>query len=541
MNTTQTFQQQALEIRGEIRRFSTDSLVNQFFAYLQKTPHLLKDGQVSAPWVVLLAIDWALELSDNALQRDASCEDAHNILNRIWQIQHLTSTGGPDALLVQLRALLAPQITFQRSPQSMGFFFLRMKRIIDASPDHRDELKQVFLNLHKIDFDIFYAISFTILVMCIRQNLRAIMYSDILNFLTPHHSINDIALVLKILSSTLDQLKSRARDERTSKLPSERDYFKESIFLQTPFLRLDDCLLIIHPVVVLVGTSESVLRSLIRQNDASRRLFTKCFEEYVALVHQEFDVPMIRENELRDMYNRAGKGDQPVVDFLLADQSASILIDAKGIDPTNPHLSATSRYALTRRIRGQHLKAIEQIIDTIGVLSEIQPQQLNSIENRYGLVITHQDFFLGTSDRILTFIHSVERERIQKKAENLILFRNIHFMSIEQYEHLQMIVSQHHVSLKDFFEFVSESESRRETTKMIMDQYLAAFSEHVTGALAVPSGTPSLRAELDRIFEQILTTAEANNNYWRTRVPIYGDDGIREYLKAYTRLHNSIF
>lgn len=527
----QEFDRQANRIREKIKRFNTESLFLELFKYVQSTTKIAKDGGIAAPWLALLAIDWVFELSSQSGIKRAKASDAHSIVQMLWDIQSIAIGGNAAPIPVQIRALFGPQIKFQGDERKSVFLLLRVKKIIDSNPHEASGFKDSFFAHHKVEFDTFYEIAFFLCVTSMRQSTFFIPYSVLAESLIPHYKLEDFVKALKVLSSTLGNLIKQSARERDRTIPAT-DYLKESIFLVTPFLLSEKGLHISHPRVAMVGVSESIIRSFIRGDERNRLAFTRCFEEYVNKIHEEMGISAIREDALIRFYEANSAGGRKVIDFLRLDTpNKSVFIDAKGIEPTNAALSATTRFSISRRVKQQHIRAIEQIIDTIAVLSENSFEGLASIENRFGIVVTHQDFFLGTGDRILEFFHETISRPLVDLAENKILFSNIHFMTVEQYEQLNRINSETGSTVPDFLEYVNHSQSVPEKARMMMEQYLGEFSKEVYAKNYLPNGSKSLVHEKDCMFEKAIAILEKNHDYWR-QVGKLGDQGIAHFLQT---------
>ena len=285
----------------------------------------------------------------------------------------------------------------------------------------------------------------------------------------------------------------------------------------------------------MIGICESLVRIFIRLDQNNRNTFTKCFEEYIAQIHQEHNVHAFRENELQDFYKQKSASNRRVVDFLILENDTNIFIDAKGVDPTNPILSATTRYDISRRVKNHHVKAIRQIIDTVDVLQSNNFNEIVDLNSRFGLVVTHQDFFLGTGERILTFLPDDLKCELNQLAQNKILFSHIHFMTVEQYEKINCIISETKSSLSDFFCYIEQCEVDPKERKMVMEQYIESFSVLCYGEYNIPNGSPSLIKEKDRLFGIALEAMEQNKRYWKS-IGGKGDRGIFQFIRMRERL-----
>ena len=531
-----SFDEAAKPIRERIKKLSTVTLFTELIQYLRQTYEIKGTGQIAAPWVVLLAIDWVLELHPYSGKRVATKADVKYILDNIWNTQHIAIGTESAPINVQIRALLAPQIIFQKSSLRMVYFFLRMKKIIDSNPEQGAKFKAKFSDKYLIDFEVFYEIAFTMCVFSMNEKISYFTFSVLVNTLVPSYSLKNLSITLNILSSPLSDLINKSIKEKDRLIP-EHEYFRQSVFLDSPFLLMIDGLFVIHPDVVMIGISETLIRNFIKLNDGNRVLFSKCFEEYINEIHQEFNVTAIREDKLKDFYRNHAQDNKKVVDFLVLEDQANVYIDAKGIDPTNTVLAATTRHTISQRIKGQHVNAIKQMIETIDVLSEFEFKGIVDIDRRFGLVITHQDFFLGTGEGILSFLSDKLSAELQELANGKLHFNNIHFLTLEQYETLNCIISETDVKLSDFLAYVSECLSDPKKSKAIMDMYIEEFSCKAYGKDFVPLASPSLIKEKDRMFELSLSILQENKDRWE-KIGSYGDQGVLRFIRCCKALQN---
>jgi hypothetical protein len=533
-----TFENSAKGIRDQMRMLTTESLLHGLIAYLQGSPKFQGTEQVSTPWVVLLAINWTLELQAHSGNKLATPKDVMSILNAIWNTQHLALGDNQAPIEVQIRALLIPQIKFQKSLKSMVYSFIRIKLILESNQSNGSKFKRDFYEKHRVNFDVYIEIGFFIAILTMNEKKKFFSYSMLICSLTPKYGISEITKVINILGQRLSGLIEMSKAEVTRAIPNS-EYFKESVFCDYPLLITNDGITIIHPCVVMMGVTESPIRSFIRKDDSKRQLFTKCFEDYIDSLHEEFLIAALRENQIKELYSSFKAQNRKVADFLITEGISSIIIDAKGVDPKNYVLSAVKRFDISKFVRDQHLKAIEQIIETIDVLSKNKYSGLACIGERYGLVITHHDFFLGTGARIFQFLDDKSKDKIINQANDNVELKNIHFMSIDQYECLLCICSETKSSLGSFFNFVSECESDHRKYRMTMDQYLEDFSEIVYGYCSIPNGSSNLLREKDALFSKLLDALNYNQNYWKQYGKM-GDIAIATFIDMHKQFTSEL-
>ena len=186
-----TFEESARPIRNLIRSFTTSSLFSELIKYLQQTPELRKNGQISTPWVVLLAIDWVLELHPYSGKKHATADDMMSIINKIWNTQHLALGSEVGPIHVQIRALLAPQLIYQRSQNDMVFFLFRLKKIVDADKSNSKTFRSYFLKKYSIEFDLFHNIAFIMCIFCMNGKSNFFDFSILVELLAPRYSLNN--------------------------------------------------------------------------------------------------------------------------------------------------------------------------------------------------------------------------------------------------------------------------------------------------------------------------------------------------------------
>ena len=268
-------------IRQRIMLFDTVSLFDELLRYLGQTPQMKENGQIAAPWVVLLAIDWVLELHPYSGKVRATQKDVQWVLNSIWRTQHIAVGVDTSPLSVQIRALVAPQILFQKSSRGMIYFFLRMKKIIAADSNQEAAFKSSFRKRHGIEFETFYELAFILCIYCMTKKTEMFGYSVLAENLTPYYQVDDVIKAINILSSTLPELVKKA-SRGPERVIHNYEYFKESQFLDSPLLLTGKGFLVVHPTVVMIGISESIVRCFLKDQQSNRTVFTRCFEAEVS-------------------------------------------------------------------------------------------------------------------------------------------------------------------------------------------------------------------------------------------------------------------
>lgn len=223
--------------------------------------------------------------------------------------------------------------------------------------------------------------------------------------------------------------------------------------------------------------------------------FGKLFEEYVRKVIDTTELRYFAAKDIKQLM----PSDQKSVDFLVIENDAAILIDAKGVEMSLVGRAALHPYEVIRATKDSVMKGIKQAFSVVQNLNRSNLDE-KILENKrlYIVVITYKHLFVGNG---ATFYHSIAKTEIDKlakehDAENLVPIENMFFLSIDEFD---LLVESHlatHHSLGSIFEKVIE----RNSSPLNMSMFFGWSLSKIYPDLKMPR---FLDQEITRITENL--------------------------------------
>jgi len=464
-------------------------------------------------------LEWTLELGIKVNTKDATEKDVQRILNAIWDLQdqalNLSDTKNP---FFAMRKLLLPQLRFQISQDSHSSFLTRFSLLIRHGR-YKDYFDEKFIKETKVSLDDFLTISLFLEMLFKNQNVKLVKYKDIITYLHPSIDLDSIIRVINLLGSSLRGLRDICVDRRKQlKGLKPSEYFLEPALISKPLILLKDGITTSHSYVATLGISEFVLRFFKNLNhDEFKKRFTKLFEEYLGELLKSSSISFMHEDEIMSLYKSSlpkGHLNNKVADFLINDSENALYIDAKGVEPNNTVLTTDNSKSMKNNLRDHLIKGIGQVAETASNMSIIEPQNYSEIKNRYALVVTHQDFYLGDAKVLRGYLGDEYKHKIDEAINGQIEVEKIHFCSISDFETILMICNQTNSTIFQFLDFCIESEKRPDTGKFHMTQYIQSFAEH-KGLESFYHYSNQVKLEFKKNHDYMKALIEESRNFWK--------------------------
>jgi len=526
------FDKEARKIREQIKKYSAHSLINNLLDYLAQPSQAL--GEVGKrPWVALLVLEWTFELTKECGEKIATKRDVLTILNQLWKIQHIPANLDDNRPLeVVLRALIIPQLKIQKPEHYYRLAFVRTYVIIKKYTVST-KLESKFSEIFGLSLDEYVRIALFLMITMISDSsgLVRLSYSAIVGALMDQYNLRSITRTLHILGIDLATMTQTLKQDHDRYI-RDNEYFQDSIFYRKPFLLLEEGLVSPHCSATSRGVAESLINHFIRLDDQLRTEFTKAFEHYLGELFTNHQLKFLSEVELLKFYKKQKVSDK-VADFVIFEDTGIIAIDAKGVEPRSDTVTTTKKYNLTRRLRDHHLKGIEQAVITLKNLVLQNHSSLHPQLPRYAIVVTHQDFFVGTGFHFKNYIDDLSWQRLEELSEGIIDLGNIHFLSIGHIETLLKLRQQHPNCLIDFLAYASKCAADTSTMAFEVEQYIARYSTEVLGEDGFPACGDELLASFQALCEEVIDDIESTRKFWYHINPIERrvDVFYRNYLK----------
>jgi|GEM_PF-1455766 len=513
-----SYSDKASKIRSKITQYNTISVVNLLLNRLH-VKHSGFDIPNSRSWISCLMLEWTLELGIIVNAKDANEKGVHKILNDIWTLQdqalNLVDNKNP---FFAMRKFLIPQLRFQISQDSHSSFLTRFSLLIRHGR-YKGYFDEKFMEETKVSLDDFLTISLFLESLFKDQNLSLVKYSDLITYLHPSIDLDSIIRVINLLGSNLDGLRDICVDRRNrlnGLKPSE--YFLEPALISKPLILLKDGISTSHSYVATIGISEFALRFFKNLNHGEfKKRFTKLFEEYLGELLESSFINFMHEDEIKSLYKSKlpkGHANNKVADFMIRDAKKILFIDAKGVEPSDTILTTNDSMLMKNQLRDHLIKGIKQTTETANNMSIIDPQNYSEIKNRYALIVTHQDFYLGDAKVLRGYLGQEYKHKIDEAINGQIEVEKIHFCSVSDFETIIMICNQTNSTIFQFLDFCIEPEKRPDTGKFHMTQHIQSFAEH-KGLKSFYHFSEQVKLEFKKNHDYMKALIEESRSFWK--------------------------
>ena len=176
-------------------------------------------------------------------------------------------------------------------------------------------------------------------------------------------------------------------------------------------------------------------------------------------------------------YDSTCKG--KVVDFLVADGDANVLIDAKGVEMSQSGMTAIKRGTVRRATKTSLIKAFEQGHEVAARLPQLEASHpiIKHRTTTYLLAVTYKELYIGNGATLAAMAGATELEKIRSAhaEDTLIPFENIYFLSIQEFENLMHLVSGGDIGLVEALEMAKKSDSDMSSHKFTFDLHINAW------------------------------------------------------------------
>ncbi|EPW6542201.1 GapS1 family protein [Vibrio vulnificus] len=512
-----SFEQEAYRIRRSIQRYTTESVVQHLLSRLHTDFGKGADQARSAPWVTCLALDWTLELEPESYATKASKEDVGRILNKIWSLQSVASNlDEAENIWLSLRAFLLPQLLFQQDQRLHLYFFTRLYTIMcseGASASFKNNFKQEV----GVELQDFFVFSLHFAAMFLEKSSSFISYSDLVCRLHPAFDIDAIRKMLKALGANPRGMRQIAQEQRAKRGELRAvEYFSEPMLISRPLLLLTNGVSSVHSYIATIGISEFVLRTLKRADaQGFKKKFGSAFEDYVAELLASYDKDVVREVMLKEFYQLKGiSNNAKVADFLIQEGGKCIFVDAKAIEPNERILVTDSPRMVKDRLKGTIIHAIDQTGKCSEILEENRYAPLPEKKNRYSLIITHQDFYMGNAKKLAEYLGIEFENRVYEALHDQILIENSHFCCITSFESILDVCNQAGTQLSHFLDYCAEKDKQKATARFDMRQHINEYGKLHNVDRSNPLGSEKLISDFNELYEDLMDKIKSSQRHW---------------------------
>ncbi|WP_439870304.1 GapS1 family protein [Pseudomonas syringae] len=465
-----------LSIQQVIRRYSPLSILVEALRYLYSPVKDPVEQASKHPWLIMLLIKWTFvdPLADAWLPRpDITPGKLHALLQEIYD---LSDTGSrPDEyedVRLFMRALAYQQFLHQTENGLLDI--ARQVQIFARVPENH-YFKTRFLRGLGVSISDFLRLAFA--VIAIVKKPEPIINRETLFELCPPFAPATVNAFLSAISIDVQDLPRELRAVDLD-LRHANEFLLQTPLLRFPLIKVGGQYWCVSPHVLERSLGHFIYDYLKRVDVGSfNSPFGKSFERYVGEQIERSGLAWADENELL----RALPGQGKVVDFIVADGDANVLIDAKGVEMAQRGMAALRRGDVRRATQTSLIKAFEQgheVAARVAAISNSHPV-IHARPSTYLLAVTYKELYIGNGITLAGVIGESEltKIRMQYDPRHLIPDENIYFLTVREFEELMSLVRDGKIGLVEALNRAKQADSNPLTHKFNFELHIAGWPE----------------------------------------------------------------
>lgn len=472
VESRQTYAEAAQSIRDELRKYTTFSI----FEIVLKTLHEPKRRGMYKwwlPWLLCQILEIAFELSPSKYAKAATQSAINRIVQKLFDLQDLAFKSDHKDQLINFRKIIVHQSRFDQPLERHAIFMDRFYSILFMQ-DGQQSFNKTFQNETGLSLEKFALLSSYVLNKVIDNDTVFVAYGDFVSELCAGFDVADVAKFIRLLGGTIGELQQLVKDVRKQgRELHASEYFEEPVLISKPIIIFEDGISTPHPNILAIGISEFVMRLLKEKMPGFKDKFTKLFERYVEELFADNGIEYIHERNIQSWYKAPNEA--PASDFLIRSNNDTLFIDVKGVEPKQTVLTSSNGRLIKERLKDAHVKAIAQISECARKLEELSVIS-NDVENRFGLIITHQEYYILDASTFLSYIGD-SGETISKKLSGCINPENLLFCTVSDWEKCLAVCVDANLSIIDFMKFCVTRQKSVQTRRFTFEMHVDDFAQ----------------------------------------------------------------
>ncbi len=483
-----------IEVQREFRRYDPISVLQQSLEYLYQPSKNPLGQLLKHPWLVMLLIKWVFQ--------DESCNvqgrppiSGTQLVDILQQIYNLEDIGRmPDeyedvSLFVRVTAYR--QFYYQHK---RGFFDIARQEALFSRVEDNHYFKARFEAITGVAVPDFMRLS--IVLLSAAHKHACVIPRTLMFGLCPYFKPHVVDAFLRAVSIELPEL------PKTLKAMGENIYDQRGFLYQTPFysfplIKVGGQFWCVSPHVLHRGLGYFIYDLLKRDNvNRFNAPWGKAFEKYVGTWINMTSLPVATEEEQKSVL----PGDGNLIDFLVSDGGANVLIDAKGVEMAQRGMVAHQQQIVEGATGTSLMKAFVQGHDLCSRLKNLISDEHPVIRSRpvnYLIVVTYKELYIGTGRALSSGVGEAKLSEIRNQypADCHIPNENIFCLTVNEFEELMALVAKGKVGLVEALERAKRDDSDPMTSKFVFELHIRSWPES--------KGLNPLHEEADDIYNEL--------------------------------------
>jgi hypothetical protein len=474
-------------IRDKLRQLNAFQFINVCFNRLAFSDTRIREKTIgpesvdvfvySPPWEILLLMKWILRYGKGGLTGNQithkEFEDLREELGYCYSAKLPGSDNGWFLNLRRYTHQFPYQLPMHRS-------HIARQSLIFGKLEGDHDLRQAFENLTGIDMNLFIGLEFaTVGLVYAKPQTRLLNLDTFMNLKYPGVSVSKF---LETISSGLNGM-------RDSILETDKNFepviiyelYEPSPFIKFPLLRIEGGFYCYSQLLLLINFQNAIYDTL-RSSGAEvfMRYFGDIFESYVQMGVRHSRLDYITEKQLKaQLGEKRGRG---FVDFILYDSDTMVLVDAKGVEMQYMGKVSEDPVEVAKHIQASVLKGFKQAFSLVNAMSNIEPCPVRNLREKFLLIVTFKDLYLGNGSDVYSYIAKNEIDKIVTNygGSFLIPMENIYILSVEDFDLLMNVVHLGRMGLAECLNYARTMDASISTKKLVFRQHLLELFHEIT-------------------------------------------------------------
>lgn len=488
-------------VRNFLRKFEPDSVTGHLITALHSA--FAGDIQVRRyylPWNLLLALKWTWQEADATAHRrpEATLNDVHRALNILHDME---AEGRMPSDFTHIN-LFMRQLAFQQfwQHQADGGALARQDLLFSKLPSYHP-FQRRFFELTGVSVLDATELSFALLTVLLSTTNSRVIHRTWFGNIEPRLTRGALDRFLGHLARSPTQLREWLNEPEVRNVSVSDQLILPSPFLRAPLLDAQGRYHVYYPPLVFRAVEELVYRTL-RSDDPAQfsQRFGPVFEAHLEHCLSDAGIAFAKESELLRMLAGTGK----CIDFVVTEDDANILIDAKGVEMSALGRVSQRAETIYRAIKESAAKGVFQGMDTTRRMKATTAPagiRFGTGEN-FLLIVTFEPLYLGSSNALAETLGLEFRARLAKDfGESLPLpLENVFFASVGEFERLLSLIRAKQTTLLTALRHARLADSQPRTRKFDFGQHVAELG---TGADRLPFMQAAIDGLCDRCMARL--------------------------------------
>lgn len=389
--STDGYKNRVIEIQQEFRRYDPMSVLRRSLEYLYRPSNKPLGQVLKHPWLIMLLIRWVFQDEASGIQGRPPISDSKliDILQLIYNLEDIgrMPTEYEDVSLF-IRVTAYRQFYYQHE---RGISDIARQEILFSKVEDNHYFRTRFEGVTGVSVSGFLRLGMVLLSAARHYGFvipRALMFE-----LCPHFHPHIIDAFLRAISVEMSELTVAMRAGGEN-IYTQKDSLLPTPFYKFPLIKVGDQFWCVSPHVLHRSLGYFIYDCLKRDNvNSFNAPCGKAFEKYVGAWINKTSLPVATESEQK----RVLPGEGNLIDFLVADTEANVLIDAKGVEMAQRGMIAHRQQIVEGATETSLIKAFLQGHDLCRRLKDFASEHpvIQSRSVNYLIVVTYKELYIG--------------------------------------------------------------------------------------------------------------------------------------------------